>query len=910
MLLILAALFYPSFNPREIIFSNDNPLGVLNAKWIQPPEGFRGLWLDLNSIGFDGGALAVSPCYLAFWGLGALLYSKFAVPLAAAFVGCAAWLCFRRLKLGPWACLLGGLAACLNSGFFSAACWGVVPQTSAFALDFLAVAVLAGCGSRPRWTTLCLAGVAVGLNVMEAADIAGLFSVMIAAYVMYQALSATEWSWGTAWQGVLRTALVTGFAMLVAAEAIFALVATQIQGVAGMGQDAASKAQRWEAATQWSLPKRETLSLFVPGLFGHRIDTPSGIAHFPEWFEGGVYWGAMGRDGAWQQYLDNDRQGPPPPPGDFYIRHTGGGNYAGVLVVFMAVWAAVQACRKKDSVFPLEQRKLIWFWVGTAIFALMLAWGHYAPFYRIFYSLPYSSTMRNPTKFLEIVDFALVILFAYGIDGLTRRYTQAAQPAVAGRITPPGSWWSRASQFDRRWIAGSVVAVVVSVMAWWAYSWHRAGLEQYLQNVEFDEVTAQSIAAFSIKQAAWFVLLLALIVGLVAWFLAGRFTGDRARWGVALLGLVLVVDLGRANLPWILYWDYKQKYASNEVIDFLRQHPWEQRVAIAPDWVPKLFNLPKEAQQQLADQAGFLGQLYGIEWAQHTFLYYNVQSLDVVQLPRPPADLTAFETAVQFNFRPESLHLFTRRWELTNTRYLLGPAGNLEMLNHLDQGRNRFKIAYEFTVKAKPGVTNATIPEQYTAVARPDGAFAVFEFTGALPRASLYGNWQVSTNDQAALAELASVSFDPARTLLVSSSPLAHPAGDSTNGPAGTVTFKSYAPARIVLEAKARTASVLLFNEKFDPYWKVAVDGKPAKDLRCNYIMQGVEVPPGSHEIEFRFAPPTGPLYISITTEAFALMVLGFLAVTKRKAGPPAAQPPPAAAPARERAPARAPAVK
>jgi hypothetical protein len=74
--------------------------------------------------------------------------------------------------------------------------------------------------------------------------------------------------------------------------------------------------------------------------------------------------------------------------------------------------------------------------------------------------------------------------------------------------------------------------------------------------------------------------------------------------------------------------------------------------------------------------------------------------------------------------------------------------------------------------------------------------------------------------------------------------------------------------------------------------------------------MQGVEVPAGSHEIEFRFAPRPGPLYVSIITEVFALMVLGFLAVTKRKDGPPAAEPPPAAAPARERAPARAQAVK
>ena len=29
---------------------------------------------------------------------------------------------------------------------------------------------------------------------------------------------------------------------------------------------------------------------------------------------------------------------------------------------------------------------------------------------------------------------------------------------------------------------------------------------------------------------------------------------------------------------------------------------------------------------------GLLGQLYGLEWSQHLFLYENIQSLDVVQM--------------------------------------------------------------------------------------------------------------------------------------------------------------------------------------------------------------------------------------------------------------------------------------
>ena len=38
------------------------------------------------------------------------------------------------------------------------------------------------------------------------------------------------------------------------------------------------------------------------------------------------------------------------------------------------------------------------------------------------------------------------------------------------------------------------------------------------------------------------------------------------------------VDLARANSPWIIYYDYREKYASNPVIDMLRARPFEARI--------------------------------------------------------------------------------------------------------------------------------------------------------------------------------------------------------------------------------------------------------------------------------------------------------------------------------------------
>jgi uncharacterized membrane protein YfhO len=97
------------------------------------------------------------------------------------------------------------------------------------------------------------------------------------------------------------------------------------------------------------------------------------------------------------------------------------------------------------------------------------------------------------------------------------------------------------------------------------------------------------------------------------------------------------------------------------------------------------------------------------------------------------------------------------------------------------------------------------------------------------------------------------------------------------------VEFVSYAPNRIVFQAKSTGPSVLLLNDKFDPDWKVSVDGKPAPLLRCNFIMRGVQVPTGDHQIEFRFAPPVKGLYLSLAGIVLALGLVGFLAFSKRE---------------------------
>jgi len=470
----------------------------------------------------------------------------------------------------------------------------------------------------------------------------------------------------------------------------------------------------------------------------------------------------------------------------------------------------------------------------------------------------------------------LIIVFAYGVHGLSRRYLETAAAGVASLPDHLRNWWAKVRGFDRKWVVGCAAAIAVSLLGWLIYASAHKGLADYLQTVQFDEETAKAIASFSIRQVGWYILFLLLAVGTVTLVLSGWFGGNRARWGGILLGVVLVADLARANLPWIVYWNYKQKYASNPVVDVLRDKPYEHRVAMFPmERFFRLDRLPPEAEPLLRIYSQ-LNELYRIEWMQHLFLYYNIQCLDIIQMPRVPEDIAAYEGALAA--------VPVRRWELTNTRYLLGPTAVLDALNEkIDPGRKRFRAVTQFDITPKPEVNNVTRYEHLTAALNTNGQCALIEFTGALPRAKLFSQWEVSTNDTETLSKLANPEFNPEKAVLVADGATLPAASTTTNLNAGTVEFVSYAPKDITLRAKGETPAVLLLNDKFDPNWKVLVDGKPEPLLRANFIMRGVHLEPGDHTVEFKFQPRITALYITLSALALGGLLLGIVIISSRR---------------------------
>ncbi len=850
---IAAVLFSQSFVPENVLFANDGPLGALSAASGSMATGFRGFWQDLNWVGIENPAALPHTASLFYYILGSspVIYSKFHVPVALVGLGLSLWVLLRQFGFRHSVCGLAAIAATLNMNTFSHSCWGLPSRAWTLASTFLALAALvSGTKSRP-WLKALLAGWAVANGIMEGFDVGAIFSLYVAAFAVFMVLAQPNGTLAARLgKATVRVGIVAVFSAVCAAAALSTLIGTQLQGVADMDQSAETKERRWDGATMWSLPKVETARVLVPGLFGYRMDTA----------DGGNYWGSVGQS-----------------PGVVQSRHSGAGEYAGALVLVVAAFGIATAFRKKGSPYSDFERKTVLFFSAVAVVSVLFAWGRHAPFYRIIYSLPYFSTIRNPIKFMHPFHMALLVLFGFGLEALFRSYAKDSIAKIGGLKESWATWWKSAPQFEKRWALGSVFAFSLMALGALIYGTSNTELLQYLAKAGFPEGVGQQIAKFSHAEVGYALVFFGAAFTVVAIVLTGWFSGSRARLLVFLMGAFLALDLMRANQPWIIYYNYKEKYATNPVIDFLRDQAYQHRVTA------KL--APFSARYFTGKQTEFFGEVSNT-WLQHLFQYYNVQALEVVQMPRPPEIDQSFFSAFLPGPDHPDLSVLSRMWELSNTKYLIGAKQEiLSFAQQLEPGQNRFKVVQTFDMSPKPGVPaeRLTIDDLDWSL-QPQGRFAVVEFTGALPRASLYSNWRKSTNDAETLKQLASPGFNPHESVIIDGDlPFAATSGTNLSG---SVSFTSYTPKHITLAASNSVPSVLLYNDKIAANWRALVDGKPQAMVRANFIMRGIPVPAGNHVVEMIYSAPTNGLFVSLAgmlIGAIVLITVSFVSPAKAR---------------------------
>ncbi|MBN2732602.1 MAG: YfhO family protein, partial [Balneolaceae bacterium] len=128
----------------------------------------------------------------------------------------------------------------------------------------------------------------------------------------------------------------------------------------------------------------------------------------------------------------------------------------------------------------------------------------------------------------------------------------------------------------------------------------------------------------------------------------------------------------------------------------------------------------------------------------------------------------------------------------------------------------------------------------------------VMENTDVLPKAFFVDSVANASSPQDAVNALNSSSFNPAKWAIVESENKLTTQPDS----AAHVQVTSYEANQITLSAKRSTPGFLVLSEIWYPAgWEATINGEPAKIYKTNFVLRGIQVPTGEHQITFTFEP-------------------------------------------------------
>lgn len=170
---------------------------------------------------------------------------------------------------------------------------------------------------------------------------------------------------------------------------------------------------------------------------------------------------------------------------------------------------------------------------------------------------------------------------------------------------------------------------------------------------------------------------------------------------------------------------------------------------------------------------------------------------------------------------------------------------------------------------------------QYMLVDQMESPLAIPEPSGA---AWAVSNWRIADTDEAEIRETASLTdIDVAVVHAEFESVLE----ELVPGGAGVIERTSYSPDWISYQANLESEALVLFSEIWYPNgWTAAIDGKPVRAIRANYVLRGLRVPAGAHTIDWSFASPSHTVRSVGINLVFILFILlmGFLSWRFRKA--------------------------
>ena len=677
---------------------------------------------------------------------------------------------------------------------------------------------------RPKrhYAYVLIAGASCGLMVGLQPDRGAIASLLIAAlYIGPACIGRAPWG-----ANLRQLTLCAGVALLVSLAAFLALFQGNIVGVTLGGT--ANREESFKLSTQYSLGPADTLTYLVPGFFG--------------WYNGnqtGPYWGWIGQTPGWEKTHEGTRNE------NLAISTTG--TVASILAV-LGICLLLPGVRRffgievpsntgTDPTLPkpggpsasgqkgfkamkthtLPDRQLVFgrilLIVGGA--TLILSWGYHTPLYRLLFALPLMDKWRNPLKWLEIFNFAAVVLAAFGAQQL---FCSLAEESLRRAIT----------------LFFAVVNGVLFVLLLASYP---LAIVVAANLSEGGGYTPEGVGA--VMHTLHVALGFALFIGLLTWLaVAGAWHGDRLQqwriinpwlrrlWHAALsvehrpvtlavcLAALVALQMDWVATKFIQPTELTNLTVSNPLLDSLRSEGPTVRVAV-PEPQDPLLNT----------------------FLQYQFAADRISSIDISAASRIPDALAHFVGALNGN--PARL-------------WLLGGVKNVAI------GEQDLT-----TLRQNPAIaTNMAGADGYTLRPVPDDqpTHVLVRLRDYLAKATFIPRAEMLTKDNDTPKRVADPAWNPRDSVLLTTIAPGAALGNLPEASTALarplfapVEVLTYTPHEIRLRVSAPSAGYVLINDQYDPDWQVEINGKPADLLRADYLLRAVAVDAGISTINLRY---------------------------------------------------------
>jgi hypothetical protein len=434
----------------------------------------------------------------------------------------------------------------------------------------------------------------------------------------------------------------------------------------------------------------------------------------------------------------------------------------------------------------------LWFFAIAALLACLFTFGKYAPFYKAFYMLPKMDAMRNPIKWFYLTSFCVGVM---GTIGLSQALKHWAHPEKSLRVIP------------LLLILFLPILVVLGLGGW--YLAHIA----VDPNAVFWQVPALRQLSQDSLVTGGFIWVLA--AGIFAWCLWPRKSGAPGRrvlFPALLIGGVMLGELVYVNRHYLPYKSSNIQVNGGPLADYLNNQPRPFRVKI-------------------------VGQEPIFQYIRQIMtMYYRWEHIEPI-VSRSLDDFTLFSQSLASNPR--------RLFQLTNVRYIIGPAGFKDPL---------MKPVQSFTA----GPTTVV----------------VYQFTEPLARYYLVPDWKIAPPTER-FNHLNDADFDPRTEALVHVSPGALPAPPEKRARQMSCRIDQYRWNYIRLKVEADQPTVLVALDRFDPDWRAFVDGVSVPIHLANGMMRSCWIAQGPHVVEFKLiGPGWRPLLLVLAGWATCLILI------------------------------------